>query len=347
MDFKALSSSTRARVTFVVWALSNPSRKSYRIQATNILSRVVIFAVRSIRFVQKTLSDQSKKIKAVAFHPSLPLLASGGGWSCGDAEFGEARIYNTDTFAILKILKVGDLISLAFHATLPLFAIADPEEGIHIYNTSDWTRIQTLKSHSDDVRCVVFHQTLPLLASGSHDSEVHIYSTSDWTLKKKLQDHPGYWIHSVDFHSKLPLFAMGTDDSKVHIYNFTDWSLLRTLNHSSPVRSVVFHPTLPLFASGASGTSVHIYNLADWSLVKTLADHKHAIAFHPKLPMMAAGFDGPETRFYDTRDWTVAKTITNKCGGFGDSLCFHDLSPLLAHGFDDGKQVRVFNVTRF
>ena len=278
-------------------------------------------------------------LMSVAFHPILPLLATGS----RDNPVKLWRLVNTPSSKWVVINKEmprrggysADVLSVAFHGTAPLLATVSSDTTVQLWhfssNGSEATCVTTLDSsnngHSDWVWSVAFHSTLPLLASGSYDGITKLWRldnpngsavTCMATLDSSNDGHRGI-VNSVAFHPTLPLLATGSNDINVKLWHLDkpDGSMWRatcvtTLDrskggHNSGVCSVAFHSTLPLLATCSEDNTAKL-----WHLVYT-----------PNGSISVA---------------TCVATLDSSNGGHNrsvNSVAFHPTLPFLATGSDD------------
>jgi hypothetical protein len=127
----------------------------------------------------------------VAFHPSLPLLASASVdgtvriWRVGDA----GSVQSSDQPLATLSGHNGPVLSVAFHPSLPLLASASGGHTVRIWRVGDAGSVQssdqplaTLSGHERPVLSAAFHPSLPLLASASGGHTVRI-----WRLETATQ----------------------------------------------------------------------------------------------------------------------------------------------------------------
>ena len=144
--------------------------------AKRILSRLHVLPPISHPTSVATIREPTHYVESVAFHPTLPLLASGSRdatvkiWDCSIPQ-------NTHLVADLTE-HTGTINSLAFHPTFPLLASGSADITLKLWdctNRQNPTLVEDLNEHNRAVRSVAFHLTLPLLASGSMDGTVKLW----------------------------------------------------------------------------------------------------------------------------------------------------------------------------
>jgi len=175
-------------------------------------------------------------VNSVAFHPTLPFLASGS----DDQTAKLWRLDSDGSVATCVATLEGHssyVTSVAFHPTLLLLATGSYDETAKLWhfsaNGSGATCVATLdrsnEGHSGVVRSVAFHPTAPLLATGSLDSTAKLWrlvynpdgsilaGTCVTTLGSSKMGHIES-VFSVAFHPKVPLLATGSEDTTVKLW---------------------------------------------------------------------------------------------------------------------------------
>jgi WD40 repeat protein len=271
-------------------------------------------------------------VTSVAFHPKLPLLATGSNdktaklWSF-DPNGSEA----TNMLATLKYTECGRVISVAFHPMLPLLAISYSDE----YTAKLW-RFDPHGLAKDNMSafCVA-------------------------TLDEK-NGHNGI-VNSVDFHPRLPLLATGSRDYTAKIWSFDPDALaednmlatcVATLEGEEKegwgsVRSVAFHPTLPFLATGSNDGTAKLWRFSpDGSTATCEAtldepiDGIMSMAFHSTLPLLATSSGDYTAKLWSYNpDGSDQDNMSAKCvailrghSSYVISVAFHPTLPLLATG---------------
>jgi WD40 repeat protein len=203
-----------------------------------------------------TLRGHGSWVKSVAFHPTLPLLATG---------------LDNRTTELWRFL-------------------ADGSEATNMSATCE----AILRGHGNSVSSVAFHSKLPLLATGSKDKTVKLWSFNPHglavdnmlaTCVATLEGRHGHTgaVTSLAFHSKLPLLATTSWDDTAKLWSFNPQgtkaanmsaTCVATLGgwgrpdgHDKWVNSVAFHPTLPLLVTGSFDNTAKL-----WRCIKPYND---------------------------------------------------------------------------
>jgi WD40 repeat protein len=155
------------------------------------------------------------------------------------------------------------VISVAFHATLPLLATGSWDKTAKLWrlssDNSSATCVATLQGHSDPITSVAFHAMAPLLATGSEDKTAKLWrlssDNSSATCVATLEGHYNS-VYSVVFHAMAPLLATGSCDKTAKLWRLSSDNSSATCvatlaGHRKTVTSVAFHATAPLLATGS------------------------------------------------------------------------------------------------
>ena len=114
--------------------------------------------------VKHHFKHHTNRIKSIAFHQTLSLLATG---SCDNSTI----LYDISTLPPTVTHHLNDhtcnVLSVVFHPSLPLLATGSADKSTILYDISTSPPIvkHYLKHHIDYVRSVAFHPSLPLLAT--------------------------------------------------------------------------------------------------------------------------------------------------------------------------------------
>jgi WD40 repeat protein len=301
-----------------------------------------------------TIPAHNSWVISVAFHPTLPLLASGSTdnndrtiklWDCTNLQ------KNLPTLKV-TIRYTQRITSVAFHPILPLLASGSQDGTVKLWdckNPQNPYQVANLTGHISGVNSVAFHPTLLLLATGSYDNTVKLWDCTDPqnpTFKATILIR----VDSVAFHPTLHLLASGSYNN-VKLWDFSDPQNSPTFiadltGHTNDVSSVAFHQTLPLLAS-ASDNTVKLWNCTDAhnpTLKATIYIGRiRSLAFHTILPLLASGSHDRTVKIWDCSD---AQKSPNLIADFAgrisghisevNSVAFHPTLPLLASGSQNG-----------
>jgi WD40 repeat protein len=313
-----------------------------------------------------TLEGHIKIVLYVAFHPSLPLLATGS--LDTTAKLWRLSPNNSSPTCLATLEGHSGRVScVVFHPTAPLLATGSWDKTVRLWsffpNGTEATCVATLLGHHSFVTAVAFHASLPLIATSSDDNTFKLWRLSQEGQSTVVycmatyQAHRG-WVSSISFHQSLLLLATCSNDNNAaklwsFLPNGTEATCVATLlGHKGWVTSVAFHPSLPLLATGSQDMSVKLWrflpNGTEATCVATLLEHRghvFAVVFHPSAPYLATGSMDTKVKLWllnaDCSAATCVSTLEVSQNGiaqlvmFYPSIAFHSTAPLLAAGSEN------------
>jgi len=282
-----------------------------------------------------SLLNHRARVRAVAFHPSEPICATGGDDTT--VQIWQMNGIGTSATCVASLAAHGGgVFAVAFnswgsfgHTWGKMLASGGADGAIKLWminaDVSGAVGAGTLTSHSATVHSLAFHPSKLILASGSKDKTVKLWG--DKTVGSK-----------------------------------TTYDCIATLNgHTEEVHSIAFHPSGRILASGSGGSdgdhTVRLWKLngdaTSATCIAALAGHSFyvaAVAFHPTLPIMATGSSSSELKLWrinsDETSATCFATAKDhlKLTKEKDmtmyfkiaSVSFHPSAPVLATGSWDG-----------
>ncbi|KAF2016553.1 hypothetical protein BU24DRAFT_481180 [Aaosphaeria arxii CBS 175.79] len=164
---------------------------------------------------------------------------------------------------------------------------------VRLWKTSAGRTLQTLRSHSDWVKCVAFSSDGKIIASGSLDKTVKIWDVCSGTVLRTLKGHSGA-ILSVAFSPDSKTLASTSRDKTVRIWDVGSGKVLQTLEgHLDWVNCVAFSPDGKIVASGSDDKTVKIWDAGSGRDLRTLLNTPSlvtSVAFSPDGKTLAVGF---------------------------------------------------------
>ena len=305
-----------------------------------------------------SLEDNFSRINSIAFHPRFPILAIGGK---SKNNFGYAKLCCLSSDGLLsyyfpKLIDysyVTNLLSVAFHPTLPILATGKNDKTAKIWQLSlDGSNpicISSIKEHSTvKVLSVVFHPISPILATVYSDEVVLWRLSQDGSVQQKnncitiLESN----CSSVAFHPSAPIIAIGKNDYTIKLWRLSsDWSIntciATLLGHIGQITAVAFHPTEPILATASKDKTAKLWRLSHddstANCIATLIGHTgsiRSVAFHPKASILATGSsDNTAKLWLISQDGTRATCLATLAhGGSVRSVAFHPTASILATG---------------
>ncbi|KAG0282986.1 hypothetical protein BGZ97_008746, partial [Linnemannia gamsii] len=180
-----------------------------------------------------------------------------GSW-IRQADFSKARMEEV-TFGELPYLEeVEGSFSIAYSVDGNFLAVGLEGGNINIYNTTNWTRTQTLEGHSDRVIGIAYSPSGEQLLSGSWDRTVRLWSCKTGSAGIILERHTS-WATAVAFSPLGSQVALASYDKTVRIWDPRTGDILFVLpGHTDWVYSIAYSPDGRSLVSGSKDGKVRI-----------------------------------------------------------------------------------------
>ncbi|SNX86292.1 probable COP1 - coatomer complex alpha chain of secretory pathway vesicles [Melanopsichium pennsylvanicum] len=311
--------------------------------------------------------SKSNRVKGIAFHPRLPLLAS-------SLHNGSIQLWNYQTGTIYDRLEEhdGPVRGICFHPSQPLLVSGGDDYKIKVWNHKTRKCLFTLNGHLDYVRTVFFHHEHPWILSASDDQTIRIWNWQSRTCIAILTGH-NHYVMCAQFHPKEDLIVSASMDQTVRVW---DISGLRKKNTSAQPMSIEeqiaransgqadlfgntdamvkyvleghdrgvnwasFHPTLPLIVSAGDDRQIKLWRMSDtkaWE-VDTCRGHFNNVSsalFHPRHELIISDAEDKTIRVWDMGKRTAVQTFRRESDRFW-VLTAHPTLNLFAAGHDNG-----------
>ena len=235
-----------------------------------------------------TLARHTQVVRAIAWHPSQPLLASGG-------KDRSVYVWHTATWQIVAALHMPAWATSLVWLDADCIMVGGSDGVLRWWNTSTqqieqthkghahWisavalqqqlasastsillssaTPPQTLQGHTGRVTDLAWHPHDPYLASVGEDQQLLIWNTSIERIHSHHKDHSWY-LSSVAWHASGAWIASGSLDESIAVYAWPACQLLlRTARHPDWVRSLAWHPQHLIVAAGCKNGQIWLWHL--------------------------------------------------------------------------------------
>ncbi len=236
--------------------------------------------------------DPSADVTGLAWHPKLPVLATGandGTVVISDVAAGGHRRFSEATEPVRGVAWSPDGDRLAITST---------EGGVTIANAEDGTVLTQGRVHNGIIYGVRWTPDGKTLITCGADDVVNVQAASDLGLIRRLRGHTGK-VLDIALSSDGSLVASSSADSTIRVWNLirnTEAAVLE--GHTKSVFAIRFSPRGDFLASASSakpweGTGgVWLWRCRDWVRVAVLPraqfDGAGGLAFHPSRPLLAA-----------------------------------------------------------
>ncbi|KDE07556.1 coatomer subunit alpha [Microbotryum lychnidis-dioicae p1A1 Lamole] len=311
--------------------------------------------------------SKSNRVKGIAFHPRLTLLAA-------SLHSGSIQLWNFQMGVLVDRFEEhdGPVRGISFHSTQPLFCSGGDDYKIKVWNYKTRRCLFTLHGHLDYVRSVYFHHEHPWILSASDDQTIRIWNWQSRQCIAILTGH-NHYIMCAQFHPKEDYVVSASMDQTVRVW---DISGLRKKNttaqplsfeeqiqransgqadlfgntdavvkyvlegHDRGVNWATFHPTMPLIVSCGDDRQIKLWRMSDtkaWE-VDTCRGHFNNVSvalFHPKHELIISDSEDKTIRVWDLSKRTAVQTFRRENDRFW-VLTAHPELNLFAAGHDSG-----------
>ncbi|GAA5989503.1 hypothetical protein JCM10908_000505 [Rhodotorula pacifica] len=311
--------------------------------------------------------SRSNRVKGIAFHPRLTLLAA-------SLHSGSIQLWNFQMGVLVDRFEEhdGPVRGIDFHPTQPLFCSGGDDYKIKVWNYKSRRCLFTLHGHLDYVRTVYFHPEQPWIISASDDQTIRIWNWQSRTCIAILTGH-NHYIMSAQFHPKEDYVVSASMDQTVRVWDIsglrkksttaaplsfeeqiqranagqadlfgnTDAVVKYVLEgHDRGVNWATFHPTLPLIVSCGDDRQIKLWRMSEtkaWE-VDTCRGHFNNVSqvlFHPKHELIISNSEDKTIRVWDMTKRTAVQTFRRENDRFW-VLTAHPRLNLFAAGHDSG-----------
>ncbi|GAA5944936.1 coatomer subunit alpha [Sporobolomyces koalae] len=311
--------------------------------------------------------SKSNRVKGIAFHPRLTLLAA-------SLHSGSIQLWNFQMGVLVDRFEEhdGPVRGIDFHPTQPLFCSGGDDYKIKVWNYKTRRCLFTLTGHLDYVRSVYFHPEQPWIISASDDQTIRIWNWQNRSCIAILTGH-NHYIMCAQFHPKEDYVVSASMDQTVRVWDIsglrkkstsaaplsfeeqvqranagqadlfgnTDAVVKYVLEgHDRGVNWATFHPTLPLIVSCGDDRQIKLWRMSEtkaWE-VDTCRGHFNNVSsalFHPKHELIISNSEDKTIRVWDMSKRTAVQTFRRENDRFW-VLTAHPTLNLFAAGHDSG-----------
>ena len=164
----------------------------------------------------RRIPNMARRTLALAWSPDGKQLVAAGGIS---GELGEARVFAPDTGELLAVAhRSGDVVlDVRYDGIGAMFAVADAENRIAIYNSADFSRRRLIDNHADWVLALAWSPDGKFLASASRDKTAKIFEAKSGEAISTYSGHRAE-VFGVAFRADgQQVFSTGRD-GKIHVW---------------------------------------------------------------------------------------------------------------------------------
>ncbi|KAF9203908.1 hypothetical protein BGZ49_005902 [Haplosporangium sp. Z 27] len=217
--------------------------------------------------------------------------------------------------------------------------------NINLYETSSWSRMHTLRGHSEEINNISFSPNGDQIASGGNDYTVRLWDVNTGECIRALQGHSGS-VSYVVYSPNGDRIISGGNDKTVRLWDVATGASIYTLQgHGGVVIGVAYSPSGDRVASGSYDSTVRLWDVDTGECIRTLKGHSssvNCVAYSPKGDRVASGSRDNTMRLWDVNIGECAHALQGHRGSV-NSVVYSPNGDRAASGSDD-KTVRLWNV---
>jgi hypothetical protein len=221
---------------------------------------------------------------ALAWHPALPLLATG-------AYDRTVRLWQTETGQSSILCELTEAVrGVAWSPDGRRLAVYESDGSLSIYDTEDRAVLRKVPPYASDGFELCWSQNGSVLVVGSGDGDVFVCSGEDLRLIHRLKGQSERTA-SVAFAPQGDVIASAGSDRTVRVWNSVSGKEITLLeSHRNAIMCVRFSPDGEFLAS-LSPDEMRLWRCRDWECVSTVsrtnATRAGGLSFHPSQPLLA------------------------------------------------------------
>ncbi len=191
---------------------------------------------------------------------------------------------------------------------------ASPDGRLGVWDSTTGGQLQSIRGHSDLVRCVVFSWDGKWIISGGDDDIIRIWDSDTGEELFSLCGHSKP-VLSVAVSSDMRRIASGSSDHTVKVWDTATGEQTLTLKgHEGPVHSVAFSPDDTQILSGSQDGTVRIWDGAPRTLTTVTPQsaqsaHGHFTDYLTDIILIQSGRLNNQT-ISSSRRWITVKAGT-------------------------------------
>lgn len=251
----------------------------------------------------------SAVVRALAFHPTADLLASGGDDRAATVwKVGTSPASATQTFSL-----GGAVTALAYSREGGALFAASLDKNVHSWRPS--SEAPTTLPHPNLVDAVAFQPGGGRLATGGHDGVLRLWDPSGRPERSIAAHTPPAVIHSLAWDVPGKRIVTGSSNQSAKVWDAETGQLIRTFagfdeksnpqGHRGAIYSVALSPDGALLATGGADRSAKLWRVADGRILRDIswrpgqAAHPGAVycvRFTPDGKKLLTAGSAPESR---------------------------------------------------
>jgi len=167
--------------------------------------------------VQKTLESHMGSVQSLAWNPDGSFLVSGG--------FRKAIVWDVETGKPVQVIEdkfAGRITAVAFINNGQRLILADSLATklgqLHVFRTLGWSRVKTIRAHTDSIYALAISQNGKYIASAGADKLARIWNADTLQSIGNLEGHTDY-VLAASFSPNSKRIATSSADHSVKIWD--------------------------------------------------------------------------------------------------------------------------------
>jgi eukaryotic-like serine/threonine-protein kinase len=271
-------------------------------------------------------------IRAVEFHPSGAVFASGG-------SNGTIQIWDANSKTQLASLNGhnGVIYDLTYDHDGSRLASASADGTVRLWDGISGQSVAVLSGHTGDVRRVVFSPDGSLLASTGQDKTVRLWDVAGGTQLAVFEASNERVLGAV-FSLDGTTLITGWDSNTLAIWNIASLNQrTRLIGHTGEIRAIAFSPRKNIIASSSSDNTVRVWNVETGETLLVLSHQREVfnVAFSPDGAFLASGSADNQIYLWNVETGVLVSRLEGHFGWVFD-MSFHPNGSLLVSAGGDG-----------
>lgn len=183
---------------------------------------ISILDIETGKNVYELFEEQDNKfsLSSISFNSSGTILAG----ITGDQKGDKINLWNTETYDLIKIIKIEDLRSFIFHPIKNVLVITKVlndniifNDHIIVFDIEKNEELFTLKGHTHHISSLDIHPNGKILVSGSKDYTIKLWDLDIGKELITLKDHNDF-VTSVKFHHNGNILISASEDRTIKLW---------------------------------------------------------------------------------------------------------------------------------